>query len=77
MPGPLDEVMARAPAADAPEDHVDGRDLALRLDEHAAGLDHALGHVLGELVLRGDGIAEVGGAAGEDRRLGRARRCRS
>ena len=44
-------------------DHVDGRDLALGLEE---GLGHFLGHVRGDLGLRGDGIAEVVAAAGQN-----------
>ena len=69
MPGPLDEVMARAPAAEAPSTMLMA---AISLSDWMntpPDSDHALGHVLGELVLRSDGIAEVGGAAGKDRRL--------
>ena len=51
------------------EHHVDGGDLALRLDEHAADARQAPGHVLGDLVLGRDGVPEVVGAPGEDGRL--------
>ena len=43
--------------------HVDGRDLALGLDEGPAQLRHPPGHILQQLGLRGNRIAEVGIAA--------------
>ena len=56
---------ARARAGRA-VDHVDGADLGLGLQEAAAHLGHALGHVFGDLVLGRDGIAEEEAASGED-----------
>ena len=47
-------------------DHVDGGDLALRLEEHAADLGHLFRHVGGDLRLGGDGVAEVVAAARPD-----------
>ena len=47
-------------------DHVDGRDLTFRLEEHAADLRHALGHIGRDLRLRGNGVAEVMAAAAAD-----------
>ena len=44
-------------------DHVDGRQLRFGLQEAAAYLGHPAGHVLGNIVLRGDGIAEEKAAA--------------
>ena len=50
--------------------HIDGRDLALRLQEAAAlHLGQALGHIFGYLILGGDGIAEEEAAPGLDGRL--------
>ena len=57
---------ARAGAGSA-VDHVDGADLALGLQEAAADLRHARGHVLGYLRLRGYRVAEEVAAAGADR----------
>ena len=54
---------ARAGAGRA-VDHVDGRDLALGLDERAAHLGQALAHILGDLALGRDGVAEIVAAAG-------------
>ena len=51
-------------------DHIDSRDLRLRLDKHAAGLGQVCGHVFGDLALRGDGIAKETVTAGADSRLG-------
>jgi len=65
--------MVRTPRRRRAQHHVDSRDLALGLDEHPAAFDHAPGHVLGELVLGRDGIAEVGRAAGQDGRLAEGR----
>ena len=50
--------------------HVDRRELALGLDEHPALLGHPAGHPLEQLGLGRDRVAEVGVAAGRDRRLG-------
>jgi hypothetical protein len=50
-------------------DHVDGRDLALRLHEHPPQLRHAPGHILQQLGLWGDGIPEIRLDAGPDGRL--------
>ena len=46
--------------------HVDGRDLALGLEEAASDLGHTGGHVLRNLRLRSDGIAEEIASAGAD-----------
>ena len=50
--------------------HVDGTDLALSLDKHAAKLRHSSCHPLQQLSLGRDRIPKVGVAAGLDRRLG-------
>ena len=50
--------------------HVDGRNLRLRLQEHAARLGQMGGHILRDLALRRDGIAEEAVAAGADGGLG-------
>ena len=54
---------ARAGAGGA-IDHVDRRDLALGLEEASSDLGHTGGHVLGDLGLRGDGVAEEEARAG-------------
>lgn len=51
------------------EEHVDARELGLGLHERAADLIHALGQILEDLGLRGDGIAAVKPAAGAQRRF--------
>ena len=51
-------------------DHVHGRDLALALDEMSAHLGQTAGHIFGDLVLRGDGIAGKKAASGADGCLG-------
>ena len=50
--------------------HVDGRNLALGLEEAASDLRHTGGHVLGNLGLRSDGIAEEEARAGTNGGLG-------
>jgi len=50
-------------------DHVDGPDLAFRLQEDAAGLGHPAGGGLGDLAGGRDRIAVVGAASREDRAL--------
>ena len=50
-------------------DHIYGRDLALALDEAAADLGQAPGQVLGQLRLRGDGVAGEEAYAAPDRGL--------
>ena len=50
--------------------HIDGRDFALRLQEASAlQLGQALGHIFGNLVLGGNGVAEEKAASGLDGRL--------
>ena len=46
--------------------HVDGCDLALRLDEVSADLRQTPAHIFRDLVLRGDGIAGIETAAAAD-----------
>ena len=69
MPGPLDDVMARAPAAEAPSTMLMAAISLSDWMKTPPDAGHPLGHVFGELVLRGDGIPEVVGAPGKDRRL--------
>ena len=47
-------------------DHVDGGNLGLSLEEHAADLGETLGHVGRDLGLGGDGVTEVVAAARDD-----------
>ena len=56
--------MARAPVAPARQDHVDGGNLALRLDKGPSGQRQVPGHVFRDVVLRGDRIAEIKPASG-------------
>ena len=50
--------------------HVDRPELALGLDEDATELRHTARHPLQQFGLRRDGVAEIGVAAGLNRRLG-------
>ena len=45
------------------QDHIDRRQLALCLQEHAADLRHTLCHIGRDLRLRGDGIARMAASA--------------
>ena len=57
------------PSCRRAQDHIDRRQLALCLQEHAADLRHTLCHIGRDLCLRGDGIAEIMTAAGADGRF--------
>ena len=50
--------------------HIDRRDFALGLEEASSDLGHAGGHVLRDLGLRGDGVAEEETCAGANGGLG-------
>ena len=56
--------MARAPGGPGAQQHIDGGNLALRLDKGPSGQRQVPGHVFRDVVLGGNGIAEVKAASG-------------
>ena len=54
------------PGGGGAEEHVDGSDFAFRLDETALDFREFLGKEFGDIVLRGDRVAEIIPAAGFD-----------